>query len=116
MKEGHKLFVTTNYAFNYDDSYFAHLTQFDILTQFFEHRNNLQGFISDEEGDRVEEYSDVAILMDDLYEGFDNRDIPRVVNKYLHKFEMYEILAEYNSPLEGEALIFKEQLLKAKNP
>ena len=111
MTEGEKLFVTAHYAFNYDEGHFDHLIQFDILTQFFEHRNNLQGFISDEQGDRVEEYSEVAILMDSLYEAFDNRDIPGTVNRYLHEFEMYEILAQYNAPLSEEALKYKQELL-----
>lgn len=111
MKEGQKLFVTAHYAFNYDESLFKHLRQFDILTQFFEHRNGLEGFISDEDGDRVEEFSEVANLLDNLYEAFENRDVPKLVKKYLIEFEMYEILAEYESPLEGEAILYRDQLL-----
>ena len=114
MKEGHKLFVTAHYAFNYDESHYDHLMQFDILTQFFEHRNNLQGYVDDEKGPRVEEGSDVAILIDALHKGFDNKDIPGVVDKYLHDFEMYEVLAEYHSPLEEEALKYKEELLQGE--
>ena len=115
MKEGHKLYVTAHYSFSYDDSMWNHLTQFDILTQFFEHRNNLEGFVEDEEGPRVEENSEVSILIDDLHKGFEDRNIPGVVEKYLLKFEMYEILSEYHSPLEGEALEYKEELLNAAN-
>ena len=111
MKEGHKLFITAYYAFKYDDSHYEHIMQFDILTQFFEHRNNLKGYINDEDGPRVEEGSDVAILMDDLYKGFENHNIPEVVEKYLHEYEMYEVLAEYNSPLSEEALNYKKELL-----
>jgi len=114
MTDGEKLFVTVNYAFNYDGGIFDHIVQFDILTQFFEHRNNLEGFVSDEEGDRVEEYSEVAVLIDRLYQGFENKDIPDVVNSYLHKYQMYEILAEYNAPLSDEALKYKQQLLEGK--
>lgn len=111
MTEGHKLYLTAHFAFNYDESQFNHLVQFDILTQFFEKRNNLQGFIDDEDGPRIEEYSDVAILMDALYEGFDNRDVPKVVEGYLLKFEMYTTLVEYHAPLDEEALKYKEELL-----
>jgi len=114
MTDGERLFVTAHYAFNYDESHYDHLFQFDILTQFFEHRNNLKGFISDEEGDRVEEGSEVAILINDLYEAFDNKNIPKVVNEYLHLFEMYTVLEEYNTPLGPEALQYKEELLKIK--
>jgi len=114
MTDGEKLFVTANYAFNYNDGHYDHLFQFDILTQFFEHRNNLKGFVSDEEGDRVETDSEVDILMNDLYKGFDNKNIPEVVNEYLHRFKMYETLVEYNAPLGPEALQYKEELLKEK--
>lgn len=110
MTEGEKLYITAHYGFDYNNSYYDNLIQFDILTQFFEHRNNLQGFISDEQGDRIEEYSEVAILMDSLYEAFDNRDIPGTVNRYLHEFEMYEVLKDYSEPTSIEGLLFKEEL------
>lgn len=114
MTDGERLFLTANYAFNYEAEQFDHLMEFDILTQFFEHRNNLEGFVSDEEGDRIEEYSEVAILLDSFYEAFDNKNIPGVVNKHLHHFEMYEVLAEYNSPLSKEGEELKKELLKSR--
>lgn len=114
MKEGQKLFVTVHHAFNYNESQWDHLPQFDILTQFFEHRNNLKGYVSDDKGDRIEEGSDVAILVDNLYKSFDEKNIPKFVEKCLHDFEMYEILSEYHSPLEPEAIQYKEELLKAE--
>lgn len=110
MKDGHKLFITAHYAFNYDEGHYDHLMQFDILTQFFEHRNGLEGYIDDEDGPRVEEFSEVDTLMQRLYKGFDSRDVPRVVKQLLLEYEMYEILAEYDSPLEGEAILYREQL------
>lgn len=113
MTDGERLFVTTHYAFNYDESHYEHLFQFDVLTQFFEHRNNLKGYISDEEGARVEEGSEVDLLINDIYEAFDNRDIPGLVNDYLHKFEMYEILAQYNAPLSIEGEKYRDELLNA---
>lgn len=115
MTDGEKLFVTVNYGFNYDESHFEHLFQFDILTQFFEHRNNLEGFVSDEDGDRIEDYSEVALLVDDIHKAFDNRDIPGIVIKYLHDFEMYEILAEYNAPLSPQGLKYRDELLTENN-
>lgn len=111
MKDGHRLYVTAHYAFNYDDEKLAHMYPFDALTQFFEKRMNLRGFISDEEGDRLEEGSEVDILIESLYEAFDNRDIPGLIERLLHDYEMYEILAEYHSPLEGAALDFKNDLV-----
>lgn len=111
MKVGHKLFVTVNYGFDYSKGQLHHLLIFDILTQFFEHRNNLKGFIEDEEGPKLVEGSEVAGILDSFYEGFDNKNVPKVVEDYLLEFEMYEVLAEYHSPLEGEAIAYKEELL-----
>lgn len=113
ITDGHKLFLTAHYAFKYNESYYTHLMQFDVLEQFFEHRNNMEGYISDEKGDYIRQYSEVDILMEDLYEGFGNKNIPEVVERYLHKFEMYEVLAEYHKPLSVEALIHKEELLNS---
>lgn len=114
MKEGHKLYVTAHFAFNYNESHYDHLMQFDILTQFFEHRNNLQGYVDDEDGPRIEKGSEVDILTDRLYNAFDVKNVPKIVEELLHEFEMYEILAEYTSPLDEEALKYKEELLTEK--
>lgn len=111
ITDGEKLFVTAHYSFNYNESQWDHLVQFDILTQFFEHRNGLEGYISDEKGDRIEQGSDIDILTTDLHNGFEDKSIPGVVEKYLHKFEMYEVLSDYFSPLGEEALKYKEELL-----
>lgn len=113
MTDGEKLFVTAHYAFNYDGSHYEHIHQFDILTQFFEHRNGLEGYICDEDGPRVEEGSDVDILMNNIYKAFDIRDIPRLVEYYLKEFEMYQVLAEYNAPLSIEAQQYRDELLNA---
>lgn len=111
MTDGSKLYVTVNFAFNYNQGHLDHLVQFDILTQFFEHRNNLEGYIEDEEGARIEEGSEVDILTNRIYEAFDNKCIPELVVELLKEYEMYEILAEYHKPLCEEALKFKEELL-----
>lgn len=111
MTDGHKIFLTAHYAFNYNESHYDHLEEFDVITQFFEHRNNLEGIVEDEYGLRIEEYSDIAIITDSLYEGFENKNIPKVVEKYLHMYEMYEVLAEYVAPLTKEALNYKQELI-----
>jgi uncharacterized protein YutD len=115
LTEGSKLYITANYAFDYNKGVVSHLYQLDIITQWFENKLNLKGFVSDEEGDRVEDESDVSNLMDALYEGFFRGDIPSVVIKYLLDYELYEILAEYHAPIVGEALKYKTELIKAKN-
>jgi len=114
MTEGIKLYVTVKYAFNYELTLWDHLVQFDILTQFFEKRNNLQGFISDEEGDRIEENSEVAILVDCLYDSFRTKNVYEVVEQLLLDYEMYEILAEFTSELCEKAKTYKQQLLKVR--
>tara|TARA_R110000868_G_scaffold74337_13_gene215067 strand:+ start:41232 stop:41585 length:354 start_codon:yes stop_codon:yes gene_type:complete len=112
MKDGQKLFVTANYGFDYNRGHLDHLVTFDILTQFFEHRNNLKGFVKDEDGDmHIAEGSEVSILIDALYRGFDEKNVPKVVETYLLKFEMYTTLSEYHAPLEGEAITYREELL-----
>ena len=112
MKEGQRLFVLANYAFNYDDDLYAHVYQFDMIGQFFEKHASMTGFVSDEQGDRLDNDSEIAELIDNLYAGFANRDVPKVVKDYLLAYEMYEMLVEYTSELEGEAILFKEELEK----
>ena len=111
MKQGHKLFITANYGFDYNKGIVGNILTFDILTQFFEHNNNLEGFVDSEEGLHIEDGSPVAILVDTLYRSFDERSIPSTIEKLLLDFEMYEVLIEYKSPLDEEGLAYKEQLL-----
>jgi len=115
MNDGEKLYITAHYAFNYEDSQLKHLMQFDILTQFFEHRNNLKGFINDEKGARVVVGSEIAVLMDSLYEAFDNKDIPGLVKKYLLAYEMYHTLVDFHEPLSIEGLALKKELQEEYN-
>jgi hypothetical protein len=114
MKDGHKLFITANYAFNYSDHILNHLNEFDVITQFFEHRNNLQGYVEDEEGPRIEEGSDIDILVGQLYAAFDNDSVAAKVEGLLLQYEMYEVLAEYHSPLDSEAIDLRDKLKLAK--
>lgn len=95
MTDGKKLFITVHDFFDYNKSHWEHIQQFDILTQFFEHRNNLEGYVPDNSGGKIILGSEVDLLTTALYEAFDAKNIPGVVEKYLHKFEMYEVLAEY---------------------
>jgi hypothetical protein len=110
MIDAHKLFLTVEYSFDYTKSHFHHLAAFDCILQFFEHRNNIKGYIDDEKGARIEEYSELAILNDQMYFAFENKNIKGFVMENLLKYEMYEILAQYNEPLYGKALKIKKEL------
>ncbi|MFT6125730.1 MAG: hypothetical protein ACJAVA_000171 [Flavobacteriaceae bacterium] len=110
MTDGHKLFLTVGYSFDYTKSHFHHIAAFDCISQFFEHRNNIKGYIDDEKGPRVEEGSDLAIFYDEMYESFDNGDIGSFVKNKLLEYEMYEVLQQLNEPLYGKALELKKEL------
>lgn len=110
MTDGHKLFLTVEYSFDYDRSHFYHLAAFDCIAQFFEHRNNLEGYIDDEKGARIEEYSELSDFHDQMYWAFENRNIKGFVKDKLLEYEMYEVLAEYDKPLCSEALKIKKEL------
>lgn len=110
MTNGERLFLTCNYGFKYDKGHATNFRCIDFVTQFFEHRNNLEGYISDEEGERIEENSELSVIIDRLYRGIDDRNIPQVVETMLHEFEMYETLSEYHAPLSEEGQEHKEIL------
>jgi len=114
MTDGHKLFITVNYGFDYSKSKMSHLQEFDILTQFFEHRNNLKGYIDDEDGARFEKGSDTDYLVDYLYSAFDSRKLRAKVGALLLHYEMYEVLAEYHSPLDSEGIKLRDELILSK--
>ena len=115
INEGKRLFVTSKYAFNYSGSHLGHMVQFEILSQFFEHRNGLEGYVSDEDGGRIEEGSDIDILLSGLYEAFDNKRMPEAVKEILLHYEMYEILKDYNEDDLCPSLTeFKQNLITGK--
>ena len=86
------------------------MAAFDCIAQFFEHRNNIEGYIDDEKGPRIEEYSELSIFHDQMYESFENKDIRGFVKKKLLEYEMFEVLMDYDKPLYGVALKLKKEL------
>lgn len=110
MSEGERLFLTCHYGLRYDLGHLGNLSCIDFISQFFEYRNNLKGYISDKDGDRIEENSELSNLIDRLYKAIDDKDIPKVVEDILHEYEMYETLKEYFSPLSKEGEKHKEIL------
>lgn len=110
MTDGHKLFLTVKYSFDYEKSHFYHISAFDCISQFFEHRNDIKGYIDDDKGPRVEEGSDLATFYDEMYLAFDNKDIGGFVKSKLLEYEMYEVVQQLNEPLYGKALKLKEEL------
>lgn len=110
ITDGHKLFLTVEYSFDYSKSHFYHIAAFDCILQFFEHRNKIEGYIDDDKGARIEVGSDLCIFNDEMYLAFENKDIKGFVKNKLLEYEMYEVLAEYYKPLKGKALEIKKEL------
>ena len=75
----------------------THIAAFDCILQFFEHRNNIEGYIDDKKGSHIEEYSELAVLNNQMYWAFEKKDIKGFVKDTLLKYEMYEVLSEYEN-------------------
>lgn len=102
MNKGQELLALSKHGLNYNKRYLhiPNLRAICNIHAIIEEEAELEGYISDDNGSRIEKESETDLLLERLDGAFEKRDVYNQVIKELKKYELYQLLADMEKPLD----------------